>query len=220
MSFNLDHVFRVHGLRAVDNEPCLGDIPDDTLGAFVDGLLSQSERQRIADRLLLDPEAYDIVRAVADAVGLRSRPTVYRIVARVVQDGLELLNGFELTLRQPSSGELVPALGAVRGENAQQTDLLHFDGPGGGLDEIEMQKQADGTARVVVTSHDLPALEEAESPSIVLECDGKTREMRPLTDQPVTFGPLREGSYDLKLIARAPGSTSRTLAEASIQLLG
>jgi len=220
---NIDRIFELRAQRAPLLDPAPGSPTDETLAAYVDGLLPPAERRAVVHQILSCPDSFEVVRAFVDAVGARTAPSPFRVVGRLFQRGIELLNAFELTLRDPDQGQLVPALGALRRADtgdAAVAELLHIRGPGSGLDELEVQMQANGTARLVIRCDGLPALDAGEIPSVVFEVDGQPREKRPFTGEPVSFAPLGVGQFDVRLVAKAPGQPGRTLAEASIDLVG
>ncbi len=223
MTHDIDRLFELRGQRAPRSEPAPGSPSDETLAAYVDGLLPPAQRRVVVNQILACPDSFEVVRAFVDAVGMRTTPAPFRVVGRLLQRGIELLNAFELTLRDPDQGRLVPALGALRrtdtGDGAV-AELLHIRGPGSGLDELEVQMQTNGTARLVIRCDALPDLGAGEIPSVVFEVDGQPREKRPFTGEPVAFAPLGVGQFDIRLVAKAPGQPGRTLAEASVDLIG
>ncbi|MBM3984832.1 MAG: hypothetical protein FJ296_03945 [Planctomycetes bacterium] len=217
-----DHLFRSAGLPARTSAPGPHCLTDEALAGYAQGLLPEREHDALLSHALRCAPCHELVGAVATAVGIRrpaTAPALLRIVARLARNGLQLLNEAELAL-----GALVfppvPALGAVRRAPEASRDLLVFRGPGGGLDEIEVQMQANGTARLGVRAVRLPSLKPEEILSVLLEVDGAPREKRPYTGDMVHFAPLGAGSYRVRVTARAPGEPARDLAEATLELKG
>jgi len=218
MSF--DHFFLSAALPARASAPGPNCLTDELLAGYAAGLLSDRERDALLAHALRCAGCHELVGAVASAVGIRrpaTTPAILRVVARLARNGLELLNEAELALGTLLSPP-VPALGAVRRAPEPARDLLVFRGPGGGLDEIEVQVQANGTARLGVRAVRLPSLRPDEILSVLLEVDGAPREKRPYTGDMVHFAPLGAGSYRVRVTARAPGEPARDLAEASLEL--
>lgn len=214
----IDLAFQAQGRAASgDSDPGL----DETLALYVDGRLEQHQIAALHREALRHPGTFELLRASVDALGVRQRPVALRILGRLVRDGvqrgLELVNAFELTLREPH-GELVPALGRLRGEGA--VDLLTIQGPGQGLDELELQVRPDGTTSLTVRADEIPGMQQDENASILFIADGKPREKRPFGKHSVTFAPLAESLYTIALTAKAPGAPSRTLIEAEVDLRG
>jgi len=123
----------------------------------------------------------------------------------------------KLTVRRLREGGLQPALGGVRGESAP-AEVVTVDGPGFGLDELELASRPGGSVRLQVRGTRPLPLEEGEVSSLVLEVDGADREKRPFTGDPMAFGPLGPGVYRLRLVARAPGRPARPLGTATVEL--
>jgi hypothetical protein len=151
---------------------------------------------------------------------------VRRLVARLASRGLQLLELVDETIdavlapaaQQP---RLAPALalGKLRGA-APTSEPLTLPGPGQGLDTIELQAQADDTARVVVHGSRPADLRPEDQLALVLEVDGALRERRPFVGQPVAFAPVVAGRHSIRLVARARGGAQRELSRAEIDLRG
>lgn len=217
---NFDHVFAARGLSTRAHEPGPSCPSDEQLAAFVQGRLPGREHDGLLAHALRCADCHELVSALAAVPGLRAparQPAMLRIVARLARTSLQLLNEAELAaaaLLAPPA----PALGAVRRAPEAGQDRLVFRGPGSGLDEIEVQVQANGTARLGVRAVRLPSLRPDEILSVLLEVDGAPREKRPYTGEMVHFAPLGAGSYRVRVTARAPGEPARDLAEASLEL--
>jgi len=218
MSF--DNLFLSRGLAARARAPgpqCPGD---ESLACYAQGSLPARERDALLAHALRCADCHELLGAIAAAVGVRvpaAPPATLRILARLARNGLQLLNEAELAVGALLSPP-APALGAVRRAPEAARDLLVFRGPGSGLDEIEVQVQANGTARLGVRATRLPALRPDEILSVLLEVDGAPREKRPYNGDMVHFAPLGAGSYRVRVTARAPGEPARDLAEASLEL--
>lgn len=215
---NLDHIFDSRGLPARASEPGPNCPSDELLACYAQGTLPDREREGLLAHALHCADCHEMVSAVAQTVGIR-RPAGarLRIVARLLRNGLQLLNEAELALGTLIAPP-VPALGTVRRATEEARDLLVFRGPGSGLDEIEVQVQANGTARLGVRAVRLPELRPDEILSVLLEVDGAPREKRPYNGDLVHFAPLGAGTYRVRVTARAPGLPARDLAEASLEL--
>lgn len=211
--FDPNHVFAAKGRAAISPD---GLPSDEQLALYVDGKLLPHQRRLLEERALSCPHTYEVLKASVDALGVRREAATFRVVARLVEKGLELVNAFEHRLRRPE-GELVPALGALRG--GEGTELLTLQGPGRGLDELELQRHGDGTAHLTVRGSGGLPLEDGERASYVVEVDGQARVKRPYSASPLDVGPLDAGSvYDVKVVAKAPGSAPRTVVDASVDL--
>ena len=225
MSNPLDLIFASRGLSR-PARPLGPDCPsDEALAGFLDEALPLGQQRVIEDHALCCDACHTVIQAVVDvtrsAVPASARPA--RIVARLVQKGLELLNPLDLSFRSLRDGALSPALGALRGVATAEEAASHLfsvDGPGDGLDEIELQLQPNGSVRLMVRGNSPPPLAPGEVSSIVFEADGCAREKRPFSGAPLTFAPLGPGQYRVQLVARAPGQPARTLSEASFELQG
>src|SRR5262249_21651578 len=217
---NLDHIFDSKGLPARAASPSPTCPSDELLACYAQGTLPDREREGLLAHALHCRDCHELVSAVAQTIGVRRAApprASLRVVARLVRNGLQLLNEAELalgTLIRPPA----PALGAVRRAAEETRDLLVFRGPGSGLDEIEVQVHANGTARLGVRATRLPALKPDEVLSVLLEVDGSPREKRPYNGDLVHFAPLPAGSYRVRVTARAPGAPARDLAEATLEL--
>ncbi|MGQ0552370.1 MAG: hypothetical protein ACT4PU_04045 [Planctomycetota bacterium] len=211
----IDRLFRTQGRIPFAPESPSGCPTDETLAGYASALLPARARQELESHALRCEPCLDLLRAVAVTVGIKSAPRSVQIVARLHQRGLELLNQFELALQALVAPAPVPALGALRGPAVSATtDQITIRGPGHGLDELELQMQANGTARLVVRCHEPPELQPGELISVVLDVNGSAREKRPFSGEPIAFAPIGVGNYRVRLLARAPGQEVRELAEA------
>jgi hypothetical protein len=161
-----------------------------------------------------------VLAAVAEARAPLEPTTnpVVRVLAAIKGRGLALLNAAELTLRElTASGVPAPALGALRGGLARD-GLVSIQGPGAGLDTLDLQVQPDGSVRLTVSGQ-LPPGPEGELRAVLLEADGLTREKRPYSGDPVVLGPLERGArYRVAIVARRPGQELRNMGEAEVDL--
>jgi hypothetical protein len=219
MTNTIDLAFLSQGLAARAHAPGPNCPSDESLACYAQGTLPQRERDGLLTHALRCSDCHELLGAVAAAIGVRpaAAPAGLSIVARLVRNGLQLLNEAELavnTLLNPPA----PALGGVRRAPEPARDLLVFRGPGSGLDEIEVQVQANGTARLGVRATRLPELRPDEILSVLLEVDGAPREKRPYNGDLVHFAPLGAGSYRVRVTVRAPGEPARDLAEARLEL--
>jgi hypothetical protein len=203
--------------RPTAQEPgCLTDIQ---LADYMANGLSATERRHLEDHALDCSGCLLLVRSVVDVrEAARVAPARVSIVARLLQKGLELLNPLEITLRN-LAGEPAPALGALRREtNSGQHELISIEGPGRGLDEVQLQLQPNGQVRLSVRSDSPLPLQPGEVSSILLKVDGAPREKRPYSGAPLSFAPQSHGRFHLTLIARAPGQDVRELCEVLVDL--
>jgi|GEM_PF-2127713 len=210
-----------------DFTPCAQCPTDDALAGFFDRALSATETRAIEDHALECAATHQLLTNLAD-LRLAEAPATakpgLRIRARLAEQGIALLNAIDLTVRGLTAE---PALGAVRGDNSGEkaSELVRISGPGAGLDEIELQAQADGTVRFVV-SGDLsekpsePGTAPAgnQRTSVVLEVDGTLREKRPYSGGRVTFAPLAGGDCRITVLRRPPGGPTVEVSEARIVL--
>ena len=188
---------------------------DEALAAYLEGRLSSGARRRLEQEALTDPARFELLRASVDAVGVKVRRP-FRVLARLKDRGLELLNEVDLTLR--SLLDPPPALGALRRHSGAAEGLVALAGPGEGIDELDLQVLPDHTARVVVRCTEPLDLRVDESVSITLDTDGELREKHPFDGNSFTFSALQPGQHVVRLMARSPGRQSRMLAEAAIDL--
>jgi hypothetical protein len=216
---------------------------DEAFANYLGALLPAQERAVLETHALACFPCHELLRMVVDMAsagltaplpahplsareGTRSpspEPLSLRIVGKLAARGIELLNHLELTFRTLVDGPLTPALGTLRRAATPApavSEWLCIRGPGQGLDELELQVQADGTVRLVVRCDKLPDLAAGESASIILDVDGAARERRAFDGQPVSFAPLGRGSYRVRVVARAAGAPARALAEAAIDFTG
>lgn len=198
------------------------DFPsEDEFAAYLDGVLPLTERRDFERRLLRDPVAFTLLRAAVDALAEARVPVprTTRILARLAERGLQLINALDLSFHVQREGRLQPALGALRGDAAEESsELLRIDGPGSGLDELELVRQSDGSVHLTVRCREPLPLAEGEISSLVLEADGEPREKRPYSGDALAFSPLGQGRFTLRLLARAPGHEPRELACAHLEL--
>ena len=96
-------------------------------------------------------------------------------------------------------------------------EVIAIEGPGQGIDELEIQLQPDGQVRLQVRGES-PPIQSGEISSVMLEVDGMPREKRPYTGEPLAFAPQGHGHFRIRLLARAPGEDSRELSEAVVEL--
>lgn len=213
----ISSVFAGQGLT--DLQPCNDCPTDDDLAGFFDRVLSATETRAIEDHALVCAHTQQLLTTVADVRTAAARATArpgLRIRARLAKRGIALLNAADLTLRG-LTGQ--PALGSVRGSvrGAETSDLVRVSGPGGGLDEIELQAQADGRVRLIVSGELSGSGSDART-SVVLEVDGMLREKRPYSGERIAFAPLAEGDCRITVLRRQPGSPATEVSEAHIEL--
>jgi hypothetical protein len=188
---------------------------DDDLAGFFDQVLSATETRAIEEHALTCAythaviTSYAVVRSEAAQAGRR---VGLRIRARLVDGCIALLNAVDLTLRGLSAQ---PALGAVRGSESAR--LVRVAGPGDGLDEIELQAQADGSVRVVVSGVLVDTAPDGRT-SVVLEVDGMLREKRPYSGERVAFAPLTRGDCRITVLRRHPDGPALEISEARVDL--
>jgi len=211
MSDFIDSVFRAAG-RA-DHQPCSDCPEDEALAAYQEGLLSATERRALQDHALACAYSQGLLAVLAEQRAGSERVTGLHIVARLAKRGLALLNAAELTLRGLVAQ---PALGSLRGD--ETCPLLRIAGPGQGLDEIELQTQADGSVRCIV-SGELVERGEGSRSSVALEVDGILREKRPFSGDRLSFGPLTGGSCRITLLTRRPGEAAHEVSAAVLDLV-
>jgi len=209
-----------------DFTPCAQCPTDEAVAGFLDHALSATETRAIEDHSLECAATHQLITSLAD-LGASAPATAkpgLRIRARLAERGIALLNAIDLTVRGLTAE---PALGAIRGDGASETtsELVRISGPGAGLDEIELQAQADGTVRFVVSGDmsaatSKPGAASSESPrtSVVLEVDGMLREKRPYSGGRVTFAPLAGGDCRITVLRRPPGGPTVEISEARIEL--
>jgi hypothetical protein len=199
------------------------DCPSDgLLAGYMDEALSATEVRQIEDHALICGDCHLVLKSVTDLRGVPvSAPASVSLVARIVQRGLELLNPLEVTLRSLAApqGELAPALGGMRGAaDSDNPEFIAIDGPGHGIDELQIRLQPDGQVRLQIRGDDPPPTYAGEIASVVLEVNGAPREKRPYSGAPLAFAPQDHGHYRIRLVARAPGEDARDLSEAVIEL--
>jgi hypothetical protein len=214
MSNPVDRLFRQRGHSPAPSKD-VGPF-EETLAAYLDGRLNPGARRRLENQVLADPEQFELFRCAVDTIGVTT-PQPFRVLARLKDRGLELLNEVELAFRSLLDPEPA-ALGALRRHKMENADLVTLFGPGEGIDELDLQAQPDRTTRVIVRCTDLMDLRVDESVSITLDTDGELREKHPFDGNTFVFPALTSGQHTVRLVARAPGRTPRTLSEAQIDL--
>jgi len=217
----IDTAFSTSGGGPLPSEPGPECPSDGLLSGYMDHALPATEIRHIEDHSLICGACHTIVKTMADLRGLPMRPAArVSVVARIVQRGLELLNPLEVTLRSLASPQAgpAPALGAVRGAGEGGPEMIAIDGPGHGIDEVQIRLQPDGQVRLEIRGDDPPPVYAGEIASVVLEVDGAPREKRPYSGAPLAFSPQEHGHYRIRLVARAPGEDVRELSEAIIEL--
>ena len=214
MNNPVDRLFRSCGQLPAPTED-VGPF-EETLAAYLDGRLNPGARRHLENQVLANPEQFELFRAAVDTIGVTA-PQPFRVLARLKDRGLELLNEVELAFRSLLDPGPV-ALGALRRHQTENADLVTLFGPGEGIDELDLQAQPDHTTRLIVRCTDLLDLRVDESVSITLDTDGELREKHPFDGSSFVFAALTSGQHTVRLVARAPGRTPRTLAEAQIDL--
>ena len=221
--------FATRGLPSRSFDPAPGCPTDETFAGYVAALLPPAERPTLESHVLRCADCHELLRAVTDVLAfprpLAVRPAAIpttRLVARLLARGLALVDQVQASVTGLASPPLQPALGGLRRSSAAEpatgSELLKIKGPGRGLDALELQLQADGTLRLVVSGH-LPADRRAgEILSLVLDQDGESREQRPFEGKPVRFAPIGAGHWRVRLVGRIPGETARELAQAELEL--
>ncbi|GJM21930.1 MAG: hypothetical protein DHS20C15_18450 [Planctomycetota bacterium] len=221
MNDTLQSFFKTRGAELWPAEPGPDFPSEESFAAYLDDALPLTERRAFEARVLRDPAAYALLRCAVDVLAEAERPvsSSTRILASIKRHGLQLLNAMELSFQTLRDGQLRPALGALRGEAGDESfQLLRIDGPGHGLDELELSSQSDGSVQLTVRGREPLQLQAGEISSIVLEAEGEPREKRPFSGEPLGFTPLGHGRYTLRLVARAPGHPLRELACAHLEL--
>jgi hypothetical protein len=216
MSSNiLERFFRERGLAPRAREPMAGCASDESLAGYAAGRLPSHERQSLERHALRCDDCHQLLRAVVDIIGA-ARPSLgTRLVARLSQAGLELLEGLDRLIGSPTPQ---PALGTLR-RVGSGSDPITVQGPGLGLDELQLQALADGRASLIVRCRELPLAAEGETLSVTLLVDGSPRERRPFRGRPLSFAPLGPGLHRVSLTAHAPGRPARELASVEVELL-
>ncbi len=228
----LDTAFATAGSRSLSPEPGPHCPSDGLLAGYVDEALTATEKRGVEEHALSCGDCHMLIKAVVD-LSLPAPLATPRVslVARVLQRGLELLNPLEVTVRslmERADGEadLQPAaaLGGLRRSEAGSSsesvapEVIAIDGPGQGIDELQIRLQPDGQVRLQVCGNEPPPVHAGEIASVVLEVDGAPREKRPYNGSPMAFAPQNHGHYRIRLVARAPGEELRELSEAVIEL--
>jgi hypothetical protein len=189
---------------------------DEALTGYLDGRLNLGARRHLENQVLEDPALFELFRLAVDTIGVTA-PRPFRVLARIKDRGLELLNEVDLAFRallEPGQ----PALGALRRQKMENSDLVTLFGPGEGIDELDLQVQPDQTTRLIVRCTDSLDVRVDETISITLDTDGELREKHPFNGDSFVFPSLMTGQHTVRLVARAPGRKPRTLAEAQIDL--
>jgi hypothetical protein len=219
-----DLFFQKRGLHTRPATPALGCPTDELLAGFASDLLPARDRQELVLHVLGCADCHDVVRALAD-IGVLVIPAhrpvpVRRLVARLARRGLELIELVDDVVGAalaPPTPRPAMALGALRGAGPT-AEPVTLPGPGQGLDSIELQAQADDTARVVVHGSRPDGLRPDDQLSVLLEVNGSLREQRPFLDEPVAFAPVGPGRHRVRMMARARGGAARELARTEIEL--
>ena len=216
----IDLFFAARG-RATNDLPT-GRPDDETLAAWLDGGLSPGQRRLLEEQALTDPALFELLRAAVDGIGASvpaagARP--FRVLANLKARGLEILNAFEVRFWALVDGDqFQPAFGPLRRDAVTAPDMLTVRGPGQGLDELDLQLQADRTTRLVVRAELAPETAADEKLSLLLESDGVLRRKLPFEASGMILTDLAAGHHVLRLVARAPGGEARELARAEIVL--
>lgn len=208
--------FLQHGMFPHDSCPrCPGD---DDLAAWCDRALAATATRAIEDHALVCAALRLTLSAISEARAPAEPGPLVRVLASIRGRALALLNSADLVLRELSSGGApAPSLGMLRGGLASD-GLVSIQGPGAGLDALDLQVQSDGSLRLTVSGR-LPRGPEGELRAVVLEADGVALEKRPYSGQPVALGPIeRGGRYRVAVVARRPGRELRSLGEAHVDL--
>lgn len=231
----MDHLIDVgiaaRGLQSRSSGPAPGCPTDEAVAGYASALLLPSERAAFDGHVLRCADCHELLRAVIDglavhrpvAVRAAAFPTT-RVTARLLARGLALVDQVRATLADLAAPptELAPALGGLRrtssADTAAGSDLLRIKGPGRGLDALELQMQADGTLKLVVSGHPPTDQRAGEILSLVLDHDGESREQRPFDGRPVGFAPIGAGHWRVRLVGRVPGESARELAQAELEL--
>lgn len=234
----MDHLIEVciatQGLQSRSSDPALGCPTDETFAGYATALLPTPDRLALEGHVLRCADCHELLQAVTDVLAATQPVTVRaaaipttRLVARLLERGLALVDQVQATLSDlvaaPLQPAFAPALGGLRRagastEPAAGSDLLRIKGPGRGLDALELQMQADGTLRLVVSGQMPTDQRVGEILSLVLDQDGESREQRPFEGKPVRFTPIGAGHWRVRLVGRIPGETARELAQAELEL--
>ncbi|RKY20134.1 MAG: hypothetical protein DRQ55_08705 [Planctomycetota bacterium] len=208
--------FSLAGARSAT--PCPECPDDDALAAWCDRDLGATAARTLEDHALTCCSLSAVLGALAETLTPAETGPVLRVLLAIKGRSLALLNAADVTLRELTTGGApAPALGALRGGLAQD-GLISLDGPGEGLDALDVQVQSDGSLRLTV-SGSLPEGPEGELRSILVEADGLPREKRPYNGEPIALGPFEPGSrYRVAVVARRPGQELRSLGEALLDL--
>ena len=215
----IDTAFSTSGAGSLPADPGPDCPSEGFFSGYIDKSLTATEMRHIEEHALVCAGCHGVLKAMVD---LRELPTAssarLSVVARVVQRGLELLNPLEVSLRSLTALDASPDLGAIRGSPSDMPEVISIDGPGQGLDEVQIRLQPDGQIRLEVRGDDPPPVYSGEIASVILEVDGKPREKRPFSGAPLAFSPQDQGCYRIRLLARAPGEEARELSETLIEL--
>ena len=225
----IDLGIAARGLPARSSAPALDCPTDEAFASYASALLGPAERAGFEGHVLRCADCHELFRAVIDGLAIH-RPLAVRgaafpttrVRARLLARGLALVDQVRDALGDLVAPPAQPALGGLRrsgsAEAATGSDLLRIKGPGRGLDALELQMQADGTLRLVVSGH-LPTDQRVgEILSLVLDHEGESREQRPFDGRPVGFAPIGSGHWRVRLVGRIPGESPRELAQAELEL--
>jgi hypothetical protein len=228
----MDHLIDVgiaaRGLQSRSSGPALGCPTDEDVAGYASALLPTSERAAFDGHVLRCADCHELLRAVIDGLAVH-RPVAVRagafpttrVTARLLARGLALVDQVRASLSDLAAPPAEPALGGLRRtspDTAAGSDLLRIKGPGRGLDALELQMQADGTLKLVVSGHPPSDQRAGEILSLVLDHDGESREQRPFDGRPVGFAPIGAGHWRVRLVGRVPGESARELAQAELEL--
>jgi len=227
-----DHLIDVgiaaRGLQSRSSGPALGCPTDEAFAGYTAALLPPFEGAAFEGHVLRCADCHELLRAVTDGLAVH-RPVAVRaaafrtirVTARLLARSLALVDQVRASLADLATPPMAPALGGLRrtsSTDAPGADLLRIKGPGRGLDALELQMQADGTLKLVVSGHPPTDQRAGEILSLVLDHDGESREQRPFDGRPVGFAPIGAGHWRVRLVGRVPGESARELAQAELEL--
>ena len=225
----IDVGIAARGHQSRSSGPARGCPTDEAFAGYASALLPPFERAAFDGHVLRCADCHELLRAVIDglavhrpvAVRAAAFPTT-RVTARLLARGLALVDQVRASLADLAAPPAEPALGGLRrtspAETAAGHDLLRIKGPGRGLDALELQMQADGTLKLVVSGHPPTDQRAGEILSLVLDHEGESREQRPFDGRPVGFAPIGAGHWRVRLVGRVPGESARELAQAELEL--
>jgi hypothetical protein len=222
----IDICIALRGQLPRSSDPALGCPSDETFASYVAALLPPNDRADFEGHALRCADCHELLFAVVNVAGVSSPVAVRaaalpttRLVARLVDRGLQLVEQVQATLAGLVAPIPQPALGGLRRvQDPRTSELLRITGPGRGLDAIELQMQADGSLRLVVSGQPPADQRVGEILSLVLDQEGEAREQRPFDGRPVRFAPIGAGHWRVRLVGRMPGDSARELAQAELEL--